>query len=232
MLFRSPPFCLLTGSSHRLKKISHHPTKVTRKEKRGNRAYLDRTEDGRLVQRDRGAAAREAERRRAEEEFLAQERAKKAKFDNLTTLSGLNKSEFRAMRSQPFFDMSRNTSNPRFWRKEQEIVMNEVYAKLSGPNKVCVQKVLNLSALSTKQYFQEAVWIVRKLGLEHLMSLQQNYDITLVHQFFATVQFGEDEDVKLTWMTGPMKCESSMTRFGELLGYVFRKGEADRKSVV
>ena len=51
-----PPFCLLTGSSHRLKKISHHPTKVTRKEKRGNRAYLDRTEDGRRVQRDRGAA--------------------------------------------------------------------------------------------------------------------------------------------------------------------------------
>ena len=51
---------------------------------------------------------------------------------------------------------------------------------------------------STKPYFQEAVWIVRKLGLEHLMTLQQNYDITLVHQFFATVQFGEDVDVKLT----------------------------------
>ena len=55
--------------------------------------------------------------------------------------------------------------------------------------------------------------------------MQQNYDIKLVHQFFATVQFGEDEDVKLTWMTGPVKCESSMTRFGELLGYAFNKGE-------
>ena len=113
-----PPFCLLTGSSHRLKKISHHPTKVTRKEKRGNCAYLDRNEDGRRVQRDRGAAAREAAQRRAEEEFLAEERAKQAKFDNLTTLSGLNKSEFRAMRSQPFFDMPQNSSNPQFWRKE------------------------------------------------------------------------------------------------------------------
>ena len=161
-----PPLCLLTGSSHRLKKITHNPNKVTRKDKRGTRAYLDPTEDGHLVQRDRGAAAREAARQKAEEEFLAQERAKKAKFDNLTTLSGLNKSEVRAMRSQPFFNMPRNSPNPRFWRKEQEVVFNEVYARLSGPNIVCVQKVLNLSALSTKPYFQEAVWIVRKLGLE------------------------------------------------------------------
>ena len=45
-----------------------------------------------------------------------------------------------------------------------------------------------------------------------------------MHQFFATIQFGEDEDVKLTWMTGPIKCEYSMTRFGELLGYQFNKG--------
>ena len=97
--------CLLTGSSHRLKKISHPPNKVSRKEKRGNRAYFDQDEDGRRVVRDRGAAAREAARQKAEEEFLAQEKAKKAKFDNLTTLSGLNKSEVRAMRSQPFFNM-------------------------------------------------------------------------------------------------------------------------------
>ena len=90
--------CLLTGSSHRLKKISHPPKKVTRKEKRGNRSYFDQDEDGRRVVRDRGAAAREAAQRRAEEEFLAQERAKKAEFDNLTTLSGLSKSEFRADR--------------------------------------------------------------------------------------------------------------------------------------
>ena len=112
-----PSLCLLTGSSHRLKKISHPPNKVSRKEKRGNRAYFDQDEDGRRVVRDRGAAAREAARQRAEEEFLAEERAKKAKFDNLTTLSGLNKSEVRAMRSQPFFDMPRNSPNPRFWRK-------------------------------------------------------------------------------------------------------------------
>ena len=74
--------------------------------------------------------------------------------------------------------------------------------------------------------------IVRKLGLEHLMTLKQNYDIKLVHQFFATVQFGKDEDVTLTWMTGPIKCVSSMTRFGELLGYVFHRGEASQGRIM
>ena len=33
--------------------------------------------------------------------------------------------------------------------------------------------------------------------------------------------FGEDEDVTLTWMTGPVKCVSSMKRFAEILGYPF-----------
>ena len=205
---------------------------MPRKDKRGSRAYLDTTEEGVRVQRDRGAAAREAAQKKAEEAFLEKERAKKARFDTLTSVSELSKSEFRSMRMQPFFDMPQNSSNPFFWRREQEIVMNDIYAKLSGPNIVCVQKVLNLSALGTKPYFQEAIWIVRKLGLEHLMTLKQNYDIKLVHQFFATVQFGEDEDVSLTWMTGPIKCESSMTRFGELLGYVFRKGETSQGRIM
>ena len=52
---------------------------------------------------------------------------------------------------------------------------------------VCVQKVLNLTALSTKPYFQEVVWIVRKLGLEPLMVTQQNYSIKFVQQFFSTL---------------------------------------------
>ena len=101
----------------------------------------------------------------------------------------------------------------------------EIYEKLSAANAVCVQKVLNLSALSTKPYFQEALWIVRKLGLEKLMVTQQNYTIKIVQLFFATVEFGNDEDVTLTWITGPIKCVSSMKRFGELLGYAFRHGE-------
>ena len=98
MLIPLLSFICFTGSSHRLKKISHPPNKVSRKERRGNRAYFDQDEEGRRVVRDSGAAAREAARQKAEEEFLAQERAKKAKFDNLTTLSGLNKSDRKSTR--------------------------------------------------------------------------------------------------------------------------------------
>ena len=125
------------------------------------------------------------------------------------------------MREQPLFDMPQTSSDPFFWRKEQELVMKEIYSKLSKSNAVCEQKVFNLTALISKPYFQEAVWIVRKLELEKLISSQQHYDIKYVQQFFATVQFGKDEDVTLTWMTGPINCVSSMIRFCELLGYEF-----------
>ena len=165
------PLCLFIGSS-RHKQMSHNPNKVTQKDKRGTRAYLDETEDGRRVQRDRGAAAREAAQKRAEEAFIEKERAEKARFDNLDTVIGMGKSEFRAMRKQTFFDLPYNSYNPHFWSREQEIVHRDVYAKLSGPNIVCMQKVLNLTALSTKPYSQEAVWTARKLGLEHLISMQ------------------------------------------------------------
>ena len=159
-----PPICLFIVNP-RVKKLGRNPNNPSRKEKRGSRCYLDETEDGRRVQRDRGAEAREAAQKRAEAAFLEKERAKKARFDNLTTVIGMGKSEFRSMREQPFFDMPQNATNPHFWRREQELVMKDIYEKLSGPNIVCVQKVLNLSALSTKPYFQEAVWIARKLGL-------------------------------------------------------------------
>ena len=76
------------------------------------------------------------------------------------------------------------------------------------------------------------MWIVRKLGLEKLTTTQQNYSIKLVQQFFATVQFGNDDDVMLTWMTGPIKCVSSMTRFGEMLGYEFRRGEEPKGRIM
>ena len=140
---------------------------------------------------DRGAAAREkkvaAERERAAAAFIENERAKKARYENLTIVIGMSMQEFRGMREQPLFDMPQTSTDPNFWRKEQELVMKEIYEKLSAAHAVCVQKVLNLTALSTKPSFQDDVWIVRNLGLEPLMVTQQNYSIKFVQQFFATV---------------------------------------------
>ena len=141
-----PPICLFTGKP-RVKKLGHRPNNPSRKERRGSRCYLDETEDGRRVQRDRGAAAREAAQKKAEAAFLENERAKKARFDNLTTVIGMGKSEFWSMREQPFFDMTQTSTNPYFWRREQELVMKDLYEKLSGPNIVCVCKRCSISLL-------------------------------------------------------------------------------------
>jgi hypothetical protein len=63
--------------------------------------------------------AAEARRARQEAALLQEERAKKAKFDNLTTVKDLNKEDFRTTRAQRFYDMPNNTTDGHFWRKEQ-----------------------------------------------------------------------------------------------------------------
>ena len=116
--------------------------------------------------------AAEAKRARQEAVLMREEQAKQAKMDNITTLLGMTKEEFRALRSQKFYQMSNNSTNNHFWRKEQELIMYELYAKLDPKQLVCPQKPLNLDALSQKTYFQDAVWIVQKLGLGHLITLR------------------------------------------------------------
>jgi hypothetical protein len=71
-------------------------------------------------------------------------------------------------------------------------------------------------------YFAEAVWITRKLGLHPLMKIQEPYNITLVHQLFATLVFGDGEEIPMTWMTGEEICHSNFMDFAALLGYEFR----------
>ena len=166
--------------------------------------------------------AAEARRARQEAAFLREERAKKAKFDNLTTLKGLNKEEFRTMRAQNFYDMPNNSTDGHFWRKEQELIMKEIYANLDPKALVCPQKPLNFDVLAKKTYFADALWVARKIGLEPLITTQQDYDIDMVQQFFATLVLGDEEDTKMTWMTGPLKVSAHYSEFGEALGYVFK----------
>ena len=101
--------------------------------------------------------------------------------------------------------------------------MSEMYMPLS--TKVAPQKFLNLENLGKRHYFSNAFWVMKKLGLEHLFGIQQGYHIPAIQQFYVTVVFGEDEDdddIPLTWMTGAVKCESSIKRMAELLGYEFK----------
>ena len=118
---------LLFTNNKRFKKPAHNPNKPPQKDKRGSRAYFEETEDGRQVQIDRGVAARDrkgaAAREKAEAEFAAYDRAKKARYENLSIVVDMGKVEFRCMREQPFFNMPQTSTNHHFWRREQELVM-------------------------------------------------------------------------------------------------------------
>ena len=79
---------------------------------------------------------------------MCEEHAKQAKLNKITTVLSMSKEEFRAMRSQNFHNMPNNSSNNHFWRKEQKLIMTEIYAKLDPKNFVCPQKPLNLDVLA------------------------------------------------------------------------------------
>ena len=78
--------------------------------------------------------------------------------------------------------------------------MAELYTTLGA--KVADQKVLNLEALEQSNYFKTATWVMRKLGLERLFGIQQNYHVDAIQQFYDTVVFGEYDYITLTWKIG------------------------------
>ena len=82
----------------------------TRKARAHSRDSLHYDESG--TGRQKCAAREHAEREAAEEAHQREELAKKARFDKITTVEDLGKAEYKAMRLQPVFSMTRTTKNP------------------------------------------------------------------------------------------------------------------------
>jgi hypothetical protein len=165
--------------------------------------------------------ARDALKEKAHLAQLAkEERAKKANFDRLPSLEDLSLPEFADMRKRKMYDLPRNTTDLCFHQREQELICIELYAKLT--HKVCPQKVVDFEHLRKSDYFKEAIWITGKHGLHPLMELKQDYNILLVHQFFATLVFGDGEELPMTWMTGDHVIQSNFIEFAKELGYPFK----------
>ena len=57
------------------------------------------------------------------------------------------------------------------------------------------------------------------------MITRQDYDIPMIHQFYATVVFDEDDLRSFQWMTGPTQYSSNFREFGSILGYGFDGAE-------
>jgi hypothetical protein len=60
------------------------------------------------------------------------------------------------------------------------------------------QKVIDFKHLLKSDYFKDALWITEKLGLHSIIQLKQDYNILIVHQFFATLVFGDGEELAMT----------------------------------
>jgi hypothetical protein len=104
---------------------------------------------------------------------------------------------------------------------EQELIMKEFYATLKK-YPIFPQTVMDFAHFTKHgAYFEEAMWVTRKLGLHPLMKIQENYNITLVLKFFATLVFGDGEKIPMTWMTREDLCHSNFIDFSTLLGYEF-----------
>ena len=121
------------------------------------------------------------------------------KFSQIDTLKGLSTLEYIEMRVLDFYSMHKTSQLPTFWRTGQEVFMKDIYKKLTK-NKVCPMQPINLEHMleaRNKEYFEDAFWVTEKMGLHPLMKISQQYNIELIHQFFATLVFGNTPDIPL-----------------------------------
>jgi hypothetical protein len=96
--------------------------------------------------------------------------------------------------------------------------MNEKYAMLK--TQVAPQHVMCMEHLSD-DYFVDALWICKKLGLIPLMTIQQDYNVQVIQHFFSTLVFGQHDTIDFYRMTSDTPCQSTMVEFGALLGYEY-----------
>jgi hypothetical protein len=148
-----------------------------------------------------------------------EERKKKSLFANIADLKKLTKQEYHEFREQKFYLMPRDINNGSFYRSEHQRIFEQVYECMS--TKVCPMKVTNIVSLSKDEYFADALWVTEKLGLHKLMVFKQDYNPSLIQQFYAMLEFDSRDEVGFTWMLGDVRKSSTIARFGQLLGYRF-----------
>ena len=66
-------------------------------------------------------------------------------------------------------------------------------------------------------YFGEAIAMVEQLPIAELISFHQDFDISIVSHFFATVHFHHDDARTMTWMTNGMQLTATWKDFMDLL---------------
>jgi hypothetical protein len=80
---------------------------------------------------------------------------------------------------------------------------------------------IDLPHLQSKSYFDDAIFVIERMGLTELVVLKCNYNPHLIMQFYATLMIMPNERKTMKWMSGQNYCEADFSMFASLLGYAF-----------
>ncbi|KAK1605514.1 hypothetical protein QYE76_029187 [Lolium multiflorum] len=112
---------------------------------------------------------------------------------------------------------SNRVSDKRFHNKTQEEIFYEVYVPFKKG--VTPQHAIDTGKMAASKYFAEAYAMCGEFGLYPIMELTKEYDVEMIHQFYATVHFDTDEAKTFRWMSHEKLLESNLAKFGAALGY-------------
>ncbi|KAK1607359.1 hypothetical protein QYE76_031032 [Lolium multiflorum] len=112
---------------------------------------------------------------------------------------------------------SNRVTDKRFHNKTQEEIFYEVYVPFKKG--VTPQHAIDTGKMAASKYFAEAYAMCGEFGLYPIMELTKEYDVEMIHQFYATVHFDTDEAKTFRWMSHEKLLESNLAKFGNALGY-------------
>ncbi|KAK1620816.1 hypothetical protein QYE76_026333 [Lolium multiflorum] len=124
---------------------------------------------------------------------------------------------YAALRQKNWYeDIERDDEieDKRIWCMEQEFIFRDIYEPM---RKVRPMQAINVDLLAVNNYFEDAIWVTGRMGLQDLMKIQCDYSPDLIKQFFATLAFKKDTKRTIKWMTGSTHFQATLRRFASIL---------------
>jgi hypothetical protein len=80
---------------------------------------------------------------------------------------------------------------------------------------------IDLDHLRSKSYFDDAVFVIEKLGLTELTTLKCNFNPHLIMLFYATLVIMPNPQKTMKWMSGEHYCQADFSRFVIRLKHIY-----------
>ncbi|KAK1684692.1 hypothetical protein QYE76_045540 [Lolium multiflorum] len=139
----------------------------------------------------------------------------KASRENYKSMDGISYAALRQKNWYEDIEGDDEIEDKCFWCMEQEFIFRDVYEPM---RKVRPMQAIDVDLLAVNNYFEDAIWVTGRLGLQDLMKIQCDYSPELIKQFFATLAFKKDAERTMEWMTGSTHCRATLRRFASILG--------------